>query len=107
MKNKKGRSNMTVSSGGRPDLADPYLDQVEASTLLIADGYDTLVIRMNHEAFDKLHQPSAEKLEKKLVIVPEATPLFEEPGKLELVAQLASRCFAAFFLNPSKQQQKT
>jgi putative phosphoribosyl transferase len=95
-----------VSRGGRPDLAGPYLGQVEAPTLLIVGGYDTLVIQMNHEAFDKLQQPFAEKREKKLVIVPEATHLFEEPGKLELVAELASEWFASF-LNPSKQQQKT
>jgi hypothetical protein len=49
---------------------------------------------MNQEAFDKLKQLSPEKDEKKLVIVPEATHLFEEPGKLELVAQLATKWFA-------------
>src|SRR5918998_1522657 len=85
-----------VSRGGRPDLADPYLGQVEAPTLLIVGGYDTPVIQMNQEAFDKLQQLSAEKGEKKLVIVPEATHLFEEPGKLEIVAQLASGWFARF-----------
>jgi putative phosphoribosyl transferase len=85
-----------VSRGGRPDLADPYLDQVEAPTLLIVGGYDTPVIQMNQEAFDKLQQLSDEKGEKKLVIVPEATHLFEEPGKLEIVAQLASGWFARF-----------
>ena len=85
-----------VSRGGRPDLADQYLDQVKAPTLLIVGGYDTPVIQMNQEAFDKLQQLSAEKGEKKLVIVPEATHLFEEPGKLEIVAQLASGWFARF-----------
>ncbi len=85
-----------VSRGGRPDLADPYLGQVGAPTLLIVGGYDTPVIQMNQEAFDKLQQLSAEKGEKKLVIVPEATHLFEEPGKLEIVAQLASGWFARF-----------
>jgi pimeloyl-ACP methyl ester carboxylesterase len=85
-----------VSRGGRPDLADPYLGQVEAPTLLIVGGYDTPVIQMNQEAFDKLQQLSAEKGEKKLVIVPEATHLFEEPGKLEIVAQLASGWFTRF-----------
>jgi putative phosphoribosyl transferase len=85
-----------VSRGGRPDLADPYLGQVGAPTLLIVGGYDTPVIQMNQEAFDKLQQLSAEKGEKKLVIVPEATHLFEEPGKLEIVAQLASGWFTRF-----------
>ena len=85
-----------VSRGGRPDLADPYLGQIQAPTLLIVGGYDTPVIQMNQEAFDKLQRLSAEKGEKKLVIVPEATHLFEEPGKLEIVAQLASGWFARF-----------
>jgi dienelactone hydrolase len=85
-----------VSRGGRPDLADPYLGQVKAPTLLIVGGYDTAVIKMNQEAFDKLQQLSAEKGEKELVVVPEATHLFEEPGKLEQVSQLASGWFAQF-----------
>jgi putative phosphoribosyl transferase len=90
-----------VSRGGRPDLADPYLGQVKAPTLLIVGGYDTPVIQMNQEAFDKLQQLSAQKGEKELVVVPEATHLFEEPGKLEVVAQLASGWLARF-LNRSK-----
>ena len=85
-----------VSRGGRPDLADPYLDQVRAPTLLIVGGYDTPVIQMNQEALGKLKRLSPEKDEKKLVIVPEATHLFEEPGKLERVAQLASEWFVHF-----------
>jgi putative phosphoribosyl transferase len=87
-----------VSRGGRPDLADPYLSRVKAPTLLIVGGYDTQVIQMNREAFDKLQQLSTEKGEKKLVIVPEATHLFEEPGKLKQVAQLASEWFSHFLL---------
>lgn len=90
-----------VSRGGRPDLADPYLGQVKAPTLLIVGGFDTPVIKMNQEAFDKLQQLSAEKGEKELVVIPGATHLFEEPGKLELVAQFASEWFARF-LNRSK-----
>lgn len=53
-----------VSRGGRPDLADPYLGRVKAPTLLIVGGYDTPVIQMNQEAFDKLQQLSLEKGEK-------------------------------------------
>jgi putative phosphoribosyl transferase len=90
-----------VSRGGRPDLADPYLSQVKAPTLLIVGGFDTPVIKMNQEAFDKLQQLSAEKGEKELVVIPEASHLFEESGKLELVAQFASEWFARF-LNRSK-----
>jgi putative phosphoribosyl transferase len=79
-----------VSRGGRPDLADPYLDLVKVPTLLIAGRYDTPVIQTNQRAFEKLHQSSAEKGEKSIVIVPEATHLFEEPGKLDTVVRLAS-----------------
>jgi putative phosphoribosyl transferase len=82
-----------VSRGGRPDLADAYLGQIRAPTLLIVGGYDRPVIQMNQEAFGKLKQLSPEKDEKKLVIVPGATHLFEEPGKLERVAQLATEWF--------------
>jgi putative phosphoribosyl transferase len=87
-----------VSRGGRPDLADPHLNRVKAPTLLIVGGYDTPVIQMNQKAFEKLHQLSAEKGEKSIVIVPEATHLFEEPGKLDRVAQLASEWFTRFLL---------
>ena len=55
-----------------------------------------MIMQMNQEAFDKLQHLSAEKGEKKTVVVPEATHLFGEPGKLELVAQLASGWFASF-----------
>ncbi len=76
-----------VSRGGRPDLADPVLTRVKAPTLLIVGGHDYEVIRMNQEALEKL------PVEKKLVIVPGATHLFEEPGTLEQVARLAAGWF--------------
>ena len=76
-----------VSRGGRPDLAEPYLPWVAAPTLLIVGGHDGLVIEMNQAAYDLL------TCEKKLVIVPGATHLFEEPGTLEQVAEHAGRWF--------------
>ena len=76
-----------VSRGGRPDLAGPFLDQVRAPTLLIVGGDDAQVIELNEEAFDKL------RCKKQLDIVPGATHLFEEPGALEKVAELASSWF--------------
>jgi dienelactone hydrolase len=76
-----------VSRGGRPDLAMPYLKKVKASVLLIVGGNDIPVIRMNKEAMKQL------SIEKKLEIVPGATHLFEEPGKLEEVAKLAAGWF--------------
>lgn len=79
-----------VSRGGRPDLAAPYLPQVQAPTLLIVGGDDYPVIRMNEDALALLSCP------KKLVIVPGATHLFEEPGTLEEVAGLARRWFLRY-----------
>ena len=76
-----------VSRGGRPDLAAPYLPKVTAPTLLIVGELDVQVIGMNQGALALLTCP------KKLVIVPGATHLFEEPGALERVAELALRWF--------------
>lgn len=76
-----------VSRGGRPDLAEPYLSSVTAPTLLIVGGWDEPVIEMNQSAYEMLI------CEKKLIIVPGATHLFEEPGTLEQVAEHACRWF--------------
>ena len=76
-----------VSRGGRPDLAGDLLRRVTAPTLLIVGGYDTPVIELNQHALAALQS------EKKLVIVPGATHLFEEPGTLEEVARLAREWF--------------
>jgi putative phosphoribosyl transferase len=80
-----------VSRGGRPDLAEPYLPSVTAPTLLIIGGEDFPVIQMNQDAFAQLTCP------KKLVIVPGATHLFEEPGTLEQVAEHALIWFQQHF----------
>jgi putative phosphoribosyl transferase len=82
-----------VSRGGRPDLAAPYLSRVTAPTLLIVGGEDFPVIEMNQEALALLTCP------KKLVIVPGATHLFEEPGTLEQVATLARDWFIKHLLD--------
>jgi putative phosphoribosyl transferase len=76
-----------VSRGGRPDLAGDALIPVEAPTLLIVGERDRLVIELNREALARL------RCEKQLVIVPGATHLFEEPGTLERVAELARQWF--------------
>ncbi len=76
-----------VSRGGRPDLAGPALPRVKAPTLLIVGELDHPVIQMNREAMAQM------RAEVKLEIVPGATHLFEEPGKLDLVAQLARNWF--------------
>lgn len=84
-----GTIRAVVSRGGRPDLAGTKLSGVRAPTLLIVGGRDPAVIEMNREAMDQM--PG----EKKLVIVPGATHLFEEKGTLEQVAALASEWFQA------------
>jgi putative phosphoribosyl transferase len=79
-----------VSRGGRPDLAGPYLPRVRAPTLLIVGGNDFQVIELNRAAFAQL------RCEKELAIVPGATHLFEEPGALDQVAQLAREWFQQY-----------
>src|SRR5438477_2772834 len=78
-----------VSRGGRPDLAGDALPKVQAPTLLIIGGNDDIVIELNEMARDQM------RCEVKLEIVPGATHLFEEPGTLEKVANLASDWFNA------------
>jgi pimeloyl-ACP methyl ester carboxylesterase len=88
---------VVVSRGGRPDLAGPALDRVEAPTLLIVGGYDVQVIHLNQAAFERLH------CEKELVIVPGATHLFEEPGALDEVARLAGDWFRRYLTGANQQ----
>ena len=92
-----GLVSAIVSRGGRPDLAGPLLRQVMAPTLLIVGGADPVVLRMNEAALAQLACGS-----KELVVVPGATHLFEEPGALEQVAELAGRWFARW-LQPRQQ----
>ncbi|MEM4312406.1 MAG: alpha/beta hydrolase [Nitrososphaerales archaeon] len=79
-----------VSRGGRPDLAENYLSKVKAPTLLIVGEYDDIVLELNRRAYNKI------LTEKKLVIIPKATHLFEEPGALEEVARLAREWFSNY-----------
>jgi putative phosphoribosyl transferase len=76
-----------VVRGGRPDLAEASLVRVHAPTLLIVGGHDLRVVQLNEEAYDQL------TTEKRLEIIPGASHLFEEPGALEEVAQLAAGWF--------------
>ena len=82
-----------VSRGGRPDLAGARLDAVEAPTLLIVGGDDLAVLRLNEEAAAQMH------CEHRLDIVPGATHLFEEPGAMETVADLARDWFLTHMAN--------
>lgn len=85
-----------VSRGGRPDLAERYLADVSAPTLLLVGGYDEPVIELNQAAFRLLRCP------KDMRIIPGATHLFEEPGTLEQVADHALRWFLDHFTHRGK-----
>jgi len=89
---KLGRSiSSVVSRGGRPDLASPEeLALVAAPTLLIVGGSDDIVVELNREAFLNL------ACEKEMKIIPGASHLFEEPGKLEQVATAAKDWFRRY-----------
>ncbi|MEV4292525.1 alpha/beta hydrolase [Nonomuraea bangladeshensis] len=88
-----------VSRGGRPDLAGPRLAAVRAPTLLVAGGRDPVVIELNQEAQQRL------PCECRLTIVPGATHLFEEPGALDAVADLARGWFVTHFAAPRTGRQ--
>lgn len=77
-----------VSRGGRPDLADQALGRVTAPTLLIVGGHDETVLDLNRDAMAQMTKTTPT-----LRIVPGATHLFEEPGCLEQVANLATDWF--------------
>lgn len=78
-----------VSRGGRPDLAGDALERVHAPTLLIVGGDDPAVLELNQQAMARLRCPC------RLAIIPGATHLFEEPGALDQVAELATAWFLA------------
>jgi dienelactone hydrolase len=79
-----------VSRGGRPDLAWDYIPNVKSPTLFIVGGNDTVVIDLNKKALKNF------SAQKKLEIVPGASHLFEETGKLEEVAKLATSWFSKY-----------
>jgi putative phosphoribosyl transferase len=88
-----------VSRGGRPDLAEPYLPSVTVPTLLIVGANDEPVIEMNQAAYRLL------SCNKRIVIVPGASHLFEEPDTLEEVAEHALIWFQQHF--PPAQYEDT
>lgn len=81
------RISAVVSRGGRPDLAGEGLEKVKSPTLLIVGGQDDVVIELNEQALSRL------QCEKELWIVPGATHLFAERGKLEEVARISAEWF--------------
>lgn len=86
------RIKAVVSRGGRPDLAMDMLPRVKAATLLLVGSLDTDVLELNRNAFEQLNNP------KDLKVIPGASHLFEEPGKLEEVAKHASNWFSKYLV---------
>lgn len=84
-----------VSRGGRPDLAGPRLPEVTAPTLLIVGGEDDVVLDLNRQAREQL------RCESRLEVIRGATHLFEEPGTLEKVAELAREWFTDHLGRPA------
>jgi putative phosphoribosyl transferase len=91
------RVGTVVSRGGRPDLAGPALPRVRAPTLLIVGSQDLTVLEMNRTAMASMQAVT------RLEIVPGATHLFEEPGALEVVANLARDWFLRYLPEPGGQ----
>ena len=89
----EGNIAAVISRGGRPDLVLDDLKEVTAPTLLIVGARDIQVLELNRRALQKL------SCDKKLEIVPNASHLFEEPGALEKVGQLAAQWLVKW-LNP-------
>lgn len=81
-----------VSRGGRPDLVIDNLPRVKSPSLLIVGGLDEVVAELNHQAYENI------KAVKKIVIVPGAAHLFEEPGALESVALEAGDWFEEYLV---------
>ena len=76
-----------VSRGGRPDLAGDALHDVEAPTLMIVGGRDPRILEANRMASREM------SVDQHIEVIPGATHLFEEPGALERVAELAAAWF--------------
>jgi dienelactone hydrolase len=84
------QAGAVVSRGGRPDLAINDLPQVKVPVLLIVGSLDTDVLQMNKDAYRQLAG------EKELTVVDGASHLFEEPGKMEMVSELAANWFQKY-----------
>lgn len=84
-----------VARGGRPDLAGEALARVKCPTLLLVGGFDEVVVRFNVQALAQL------RCEKELKIIANASHLFEEPGKLEQVANLSATWFRRHLIEAS------
>lgn len=91
-----GKVHAIVSRSGRPDLAGNLLQELKTPSLFIVGEKDTPVIPLNEAAFEKL------TAEKEMAVIPGASHLFEEPGALEKVAELAAAWFEKYLKNPAQ-----
>lgn len=82
------RVRAVVSRGGRPDLAEGFLERVRVPVLLVVGSLDESVLELNERALERLGG------ERRLAVVPGATHLFEERGTLEEAARLAAEWFS-------------
>jgi dienelactone hydrolase len=82
--------NAVVSRGGRPDLANTALSELDTPTLLIVGSDDFQVLELNQQALALI------QCQKQLSVVRGATHLFEEPGTLEDAARLAQEWFSKY-----------
>lgn len=87
----KDKISAVVSRGGRPDLALDDLPKVKAPTLLLVGGLDTPVIQLNRQAQSQMQAPT------RLQVIPGASHLFEESGKLQEVSELTAEWFSKYF----------
>ena len=87
-----------VSRGGRPDLAQTFLPEVKAPTLLIVGEFDHEVLALNRQALSMLHG------DKELVTVRGASHLFEEEGTLHIAGNHARDWFLRYFKHASKAE---
>ena len=96
-----GVAKAIVTRGGRPDLVgERALRQVKAPILFIVGGNDTPIIAMNKRALELLSNAEA----KELAVIPNTRHLFEEPGKMEEVAQIAADWFECYLLRTGNKK---
>ncbi|MFN0000828.1 MAG: alpha/beta hydrolase family protein [Burkholderiaceae bacterium] len=86
---RSGSVSAVVSRSGRPDLAERFLQRVNAPTLLIVGGADARALAVNRHALRMLG------CSKRLEVVPAAGHRFEEPGALNGAAELTADWFSS------------
>jgi putative phosphoribosyl transferase len=92
-----GQVRAVVSRGGRPDLAGRALARIAAPTLLIVGGEDHQVLALNRSAQSMMHCPT------KLVVIPAAGHLFEEPGTLDAALMAAVDWFCRYLVEAARE----